>query len=338
MSDAERPGPDRPTRSVVLVAVDGTPLLNLTGPADVFAAANHVLAQARDGSGAEPAYGVSVATVTGEPVAGSAGIRIAADLALATIQPQQVDTLIVTGGPADGPADSDLTNAVRRIAPHARRTCSVCTGAFVLAAAGLLDGRRATTHWAVSPLLQRRYPATIVEADQIYIRDGSIATSGGVSAGIDLALDLVEQDLGATLARSAARWLVVFNQRPGNQAQFSERLTLPPDLAHEIRQVADHVVANPTDTHTVARLAQRASLSERHFARLFTQQTGHSPARFVERVRVERARELLERTTAPNATIAARAGFANREALRRAFQRTLNTTPTEYRARFNRST
>lgn len=329
-------------RLVVIVAVDGTPLLNITGPADVFSAAQHVLDAGESitespSPSTTPAYRVLIATKTGEPVTGASGVRIAADCALGDLADSTVDTLIVTGGPALGAssADGSFVGSIARTARMARRTCSVCTGAFALAAAGLLDGRRATTHWAASARLRERFPAVTVEPDQIYIREGPIATSGGVTAGIDLALALVEEDLGSRVALSVARWLVVFAQRPGNQAQFSERLTLLSTSNAPIRTVIDSIVGDPSGAHRVSDLAERASMSERHFTRVFVNETGMTPGRFTERVRVEAARELLERTSMPVETVARRCGFANRETLRRAFHRILDATPTEYRERFS---
>lgn len=328
-------------RLVVIVAIDGTPLLNITGPVDVFGAAQHVLDAGESltessSPSTTPAYRVVIATKTGEPVRGASGVQIAADCALGDLAGPAVDTLIVTGGPAldTTPADISFITDITRIAREARRTCSVCTGAFVLAAAGLLNGRRATTHWAASASLRERFPAIAVEPDQIYIREGPIATSGGVTAGIDLALALVEEDLGSRVALSVARWLVVFAQRPGNQAQFSERLALPSTSNSPIRTVIDSIVGDPSGAHRVSDLAERASMSERHFTRVFVNETGMTPGRFTERVRVEAARELLERTSMPVETVARRCGFANRETLRRAFHRVLDVTPAEYRERF----
>jgi transcriptional regulator GlxA family with amidase domain len=231
-------------------------------------------------------------------------------------------------------ADPRLISDVRRLAAGARRTCSVCTGAFVLAAGGLLDGRRATTHWAFGDELQRRYPAVRLEPDRIFVRDGNVTTSAGVTAGIDLALALVEDDHGPKLARTVARWIVAFLQRPGGQAQFSERLALPTDIGSPVRSVLDLVVADPAGDHRQAQLARHACVSERHLRRLFAQETHTTPARFVERVRVEAARNLLETTTAPVEEVAALTGFGAGETMRRAFQRTLGTTPGEYRNRF----
>ena len=316
-------------REVVLVSFEGVQLLDLVGPAEVLDAATRLL-------GGDLGYRVVVASPRGRPVRGASGLRLAADLALAHVRSKGLDTLIVPGAVAldAALADPRLISEVKRLATSARRTCSVCTGAFVLAAGGLLDGRPATTHWAFSDELQRRYPAVRLEPDRIFVRDGNVTTSAGVTAGIDLALALVEEDHGPKLARTVARWIVAFLQRPGGQAQFSERLAVPADVGSPVRSILDRVVADPAGDHRQAQLARHACVSERHLRRLFAQETQTTPARFVERVRVEAARNLLETTRAPVEEIAARTGFGAGETMRRAFQRTLGTTPAEYRDRF----
>jgi transcriptional regulator GlxA family with amidase domain len=316
-------------RQVVLVSFDGIQLLDLVGPAEVLDAATRLL---RDDRG----YQVAVASPGGRTVRAASGLRLPADLALSHVRGRGLDTLIVPGGLQLDAALSDprFIREIQRLAAGARRTCSVCTGAFVLAAAGLLDGRRATTHWAFSEELQRRHPTVRLEPDRIFVRDGKLTTSAGVTAGIDLALALVEDDHGPNLARAVARWIVAFLQRPGGQAQFSERLALPPDIGSPLRTVVDRVVADPAGDHRQAQLARLASVSERHLRRLFEQQAHTTPARFVERVRVEAACNLLETTSAPTEEIAARSGFGAGETMRRAFQRTIGTTPSEYRSRF----
>jgi len=314
-------------RKIVVVAFDGMQALDVVGPCEVLDAATRLLG-GRDG------YRVVVATPDGRPVHGSAGVRLGADAALERMRPAGVDTVIVGGGMHLDvlTGDGRFPGAVGRIARRARRTCSVCTGAFMLAEAGLLDGRCATTHWAFCSELARRYPTVRVEPNRIFVRDGHVATSAGVTAGLDMTLALVEEDHGADLARSVARWLVMFLQRPGGQSQFSERLSMP------IRGVLDGIVADPAGDHRQSSLARRASLSERHLRRLFVEQTSTTPARFVERVRVEAARDLLEATTIPIGTVAARTGFGSPETMRRAFLRVLDVGPADYRARFQRST
>jgi len=321
-----------PKRQVVLVAFEGVQLLDVVGPSDVLDAATRLL-------GGNGGYRMVVATPDGEPVRGSGGLRLSADIALGNVRRRGVDTVIVGGGLRidDVLGDPRLAPALRRIAPGARRTCSVCAGAFLLAEAGLLEGRAATTHWAFCEELARRHPNVRVEPDRIFVRDGPIATSAGMTAGMDLALALVEEDHGPEIARTVARWTVMFLQRPGGQSQFSERLALPAGVAPPIRAILDRIAADPAGDHRLPRLAQRASLSERHLRRLFSAQTGTTPARFTERVRVEAARELLENSPTPVDAIAGRCGFGSPETMRRAFLRTLGVGPAEYRGRFRSS-
>jgi transcriptional regulator GlxA family with amidase domain len=316
-------------RKVVFVAFEGMQILNVVGPGEILDAASQVV-------GGERGYEFRTATLDGEPARGSSGMRVEADLALGEVEPGDVDTLIVGGGMRfDDVIDgSRLPAEVARIAAGARRTCGVCTGAFVLAAAGLLDGRTATTHWAFCELLGRRHPGVRVEPDRIFVRDGAVATSAGLTAGMDLALALVEEDHGGEVARTVAHWTVMFLQRPGGQSQFSERLAMPTGVDPSLREVLDGVVAEPAADHRLAELARRASLSERHFRRVFHEQTGTTPARFVERVRVEAARELLERTATPVDAVATGCGFGSPETMRRAFLRGVGVGPADYRARF----
>ncbi len=322
----------QPQRQVVLVGFDGMQLLNLVGPAEMLDAATQVLG---DGRG----YRVVIASADGKPVRGSAGLRLAADRSLGHIRPRTVDTLIVGGGMRIGEVVDDprLRSGLHRISTGARRTCSVCTGAFLLAGAGLLDGRAATTHWAFCGDLARRHPRVRVEPDRIFVRDGPVMSSAGSTAGMDLALALIEEDHGADLARTVARWTVMFLQRPGGQSQFSERLALPATIASPIRKLLDAIVAEPAADHRLRTLAKRAAMSERHLRRLFADQTGTTPARFVERIRVEAAREQLEGSTTPIETVATACGFGSPETMRRAFLRVLGVGPSDYRARFRSS-
>lgn len=319
-------------RQVVLVAFDGVQLLDVIGPSDILDAATRLL-------GGKGGYRMLVATPDGQPVRGSGGLRLDADLALGQVRQRGVDTVIVGGGLRidDVLGDPRLAPALKRIAPGARRTCSVCAGAFLLAEAGLLDGKSATTHWAFCEELARRHPSVRVEPDRIFVRDGRISTSAGMTAGMDLALALVEEDHGPEIARTVARWTVMFLQRPGGQSQFSERLALPATVAAPIRETLDRIAADPAGDHRLPQLAQRASLSERHLRRLFAEQTGTTPARFTERIRVEAARDLLADTATPIDTVAANCGFGSAETMRRAFLRVLGVGPAEYRARFRSS-
>jgi transcriptional regulator GlxA family with amidase domain len=318
-----------PKRHVVLVGFDGMQLLNLVGPAEMLDAATQVL-------GGDRGYRVTIATPDGKPVRGSAGMRIAADRSLVHVRPRTVDTVIVGGGMRIGEVVDDprLASGLRRLAAGARRTCSVCTGAFLLANAGLLDDKTATTHWAFCAQLASRHPRVRVELDRIFVRDGGTMTSAGSTAGMDLTLALIEEDHGPDVARTVARWTVMFLQRPGGQSQFSERLALPSTVASPIREIVDAVVAEPAADHRLAQLAKRAAVSDRHLRRLFADQTGTTPARFVERIRVEAARERLERTATPIETVAATCGFGSAETMRRAFLRVLGVGPSDYRARF----
>jgi transcriptional regulator GlxA family with amidase domain len=262
-------------------------------------------------------------------------VAIVADEAIADVE-GPIDTLVVVGGDGtyDAVADEHLVQHVRRLACDARRVASVCSGAFVLAQAGLLDGRRATTHWRVCDLLARSFPAVRVDPDPIYVRDGNVWTSAGVTAGMDLALALVEEDHGRDIALAIARRFVMFLRRPANQSQFSAPL-LAQVAAHDgIRAAQHHVVEHPDADCSVAALARVALMSERTFARSFAAETGVTPARYVERVRVETARRLLEDTDDGVEAIAAAAGFGTAETMRRTFLRLVRTSPTEYRRRF----
>jgi transcriptional regulator GlxA family with amidase domain len=318
-------------RQVVLVAFEGVQLLDIAGPADVFDAATRVIAGGAGGSG----YTLTIASAGGGGVRASSGMRIEPDADLAELDPEGIDTLLVPGGRGRVVLeDSELVAELPRVVAGARRFGSVCGGAFLLAAAGLLDGRRVTTHWAGCDDLARRFPALTVEPDRIHVRDGSLITSAGVTAGIDLALALVEEDHGAEVARTVARWLVVFLQRPGGQSQFSRRLGAPVPAESPIRALVDGIVADPAGDHRVPALAERAALSERQVTRLFGREVRTTPARFVERVRVEAARDLLESGRSSVDAVAELCGFGSAETMRRAFRRVLGIGPGEYRQRF----
>ena len=334
-------------RDVVFLAYDGVQLLDLAGPLDVFDTATRVLRSEDPGrvdpldlpssAGEGPGYRTIVASHDGGLIATGSGARIAADASFAGLDEKEIDTLVVPGAPAallplEDPA---LVGALPRLAAGARRTCSVCGGAFLLAHAGLLDGRSATTHWAGCEALAGMHPEVSVEPDRIFVRDGDVITSAGVSAGIDLALALVEDDHGAEVARTAARWMVLFLQRPGGQSQFSERLELPLPGDSPLRAVVDRVVADPAEDHRVPELAGHAALSERQLTRLFAKQAQTTPARFVERVRVEAARARLESGRASVDSVASSCGFGSAETMRRAFIRVLGVGPGEYRRRFS---
>lgn len=311
---------------VLLVVYPGIQMLDAVGPAEVFAGATIGL----QGRG----YRLRVVSPDGTSVRADSGLRLEVDGALCDVD-EPVDTLIVAGGLGfDAAAVPEFVDAIRHVARRARRVCSVCSGAFLLAAAGLLGGRSATTHWLVCGGLARRYPEITVEPDRIFVQDGNVYTSAGVTAGIDLALALVEADHGAELARHVARALVVFLQRPGGQSQFSARLDHGVAADSPLRPVLDAITVDPAADHSLPRLAERARMSERHLGRLFGKETGTTPARFVERVRVEAARDLLERSALPVDAVSQRSGFGSDETMRRAFLRVLGVAPSDYRDRF----
>jgi len=247
-----------------------------------------------------------------------------------------VDTLIVSGGAgARAACRSKATlRAVSVVARSCRRVASVCTGAFVLAAAGLLDGRRATTHWAFCEELARAHPRVSVQRDPIFVRHGSVWTSAGVTAGIDLALALVEEDLGREVALGVARWLVVFVRRAGGQSQFSHQLAVQTARREPLREIVAYVVDHPEKALSVPVLAHKVGMSVRNFSRVFRAEVGKTPAAFIEGVRVETARRLLEDSSLPVTNVAAASGFGTADALRRAMARSVDLSPREYRARF----
>ena len=314
--------------SVLVVLFDDVQSLDVTGPAEVFAAAGRVL-------GDRAAYRLRFASLDGAPVAAHSGLRLMADSALADAGP--ADILLVPGGDGAGAPDPRLVDWLRAHGPDARRLVSVCTGSLLLAEAGLLDGRRATTHWALCTRMTNRYPAVRVEPDPIFVRDGNVATSAGVTAGIDLALALVEEDHGRDVALAVARILVVFLRRPGNQAQFSAQLAAQTARREPLRELQQWITEHPGDDLSVEALARRARLSPRHFARAFHAETGTTPGRYVERVRLEHARRLLEETPDGVQEVSRAAGYGTPEAMRRAFVKTLGTAPAEYRRRFRPS-
>jgi transcriptional regulator GlxA family with amidase domain len=313
-------------RRIVLLTFPGLQMLDVTGPSEVFS-----MADRRAGG----AYSLELVAPSAAPVIASSGLRLLPDRATTACR-GPIDTLIVAGGAgvADALANERLIAWVGAAAARSRRVASVCNGAFLLAAAGLLDGRRATTHWAACAELQRRHPDVRVETDPIFVRDGHVATSAGVTAGIDLALSFVEEDLGAPAALEVARWLVLFLRRPGGQSQFSASMAGQAAGREPLRElqgwIADHLDADLS----VGSLAERVFMSPRNFARAFRAEVGLTPAAYVEAVRVERARVALETGDAPVEEVARRCGFGTVETMRRAFRRRVNASPSEYRSRF----
>lgn len=319
-------------RRIAIIAFEDGQALDAVGPYEVFAGAREAQARRR---ARDPGYAVEVIAAKRGPVRQSSGIELVAARGLGELR-GRIDTLIVAGGTGArrAAADPELVRAVAVVARRARRVASVCTGAFVLAAAGLLDGRRATTHWAQCDALAAAYPKVIVERDPIFVRDGDLWTSAGVTAGIDLALAIVEQDLGRELAMLIARWLVVFVRRAGGQSQFSAQLAVQAAERAPIRDLQAWIVEHPDAALDVPAMARRAAMSVRHFTRVFRAEVGLAPAAYVERVRVETARRLLESTGMSIDRVAEAAGFTIPESLRRAFARRVGLSPREYRARF----
>jgi transcriptional regulator GlxA family with amidase domain len=320
-------------RSVVILCFDGCQSLDVTGPLEVFAGA--VAAQRR--RGVRVGYAPKVVALKAGPLRTASGLRLIAEASLAELTARPYDTLIVAGGEGARLASErpEVGRAVARAARRARRVASVCTGAFVLAAAGLLEGRRATTHFAYCRELGARFPSLQIDADPIYIRDGNVWTSAGVTAGIDLALGMVEEDYGPELSLLIARHLVVFIRRAGGQSQFSAQMEAQAAAAGPIRELQSFIAEHPESELDVPALARRAAMSVRHFSRVFRREVGVAPARYVERVRVETARRLLETTPDNVDGVARAAGFGTPEAMRRALSRRVGLSPTEYRARFS---
>jgi len=317
-------------RVVEVLAYPSVQLLDVTGPLQVFATANEQMVEA----GGAPPYVLRVVAKDCARVTASSGLEIAA-------QPlprgnSALDTLVVAGGPGVDLAASDpaLLDWLRQRMKKARRVASVCTGAFLLGASGALDGRRAVTHWSYCDELAKRFPAVRVEPDPIFVRDGSIWTSAGVTAGIDLALALVEEDLGRPMALAVARYLVVFLKRPGGQAQFSEALSLQ-SAEDEFGALHQWISKHLGGDLSLSRLAREAGMSERSFSRHYAKATGLTPLRAVERLRVEAARRMLSETRLPVKRISQRCGFGSEETMRRSFLRVLATVPQDYRRRFS---
>jgi transcriptional regulator GlxA family with amidase domain len=315
-------------RTVLIILFDGVQSLDVTGPLEAFA-------HATDGAGA-PAYEIRTASLGGRTVRASSGLRLLPDLDLRKAGPREVDLLLVPGGHGARHGDPELVAWLRGHAGQARRLATVCTGAFLLAEAGLLDGRRVTTHWEHCATLAAKYPGIRVDPDPIFVRDGNLATSAGVTAGIDLALALIEDDLGRDAALTIARELVVFLRRPGGQAQFSVQLQAQSASRKPLRDVQQWIAEHPAADLSVEGLAKRATLSPRQFARAFAAEVGVPPGRYVDQVRVEAARRRLEDTADGVEETARACGYGTPEAMRRAFIKDLGVSPAEYRRRFSR--
>jgi transcriptional regulator GlxA family with amidase domain len=317
----------RETRLMVLVTSEGAQALDVVGPADVFSAANAI--------GASPEYKIEFASAQGGLIQMSNGLKMMTRPAASIRTPAH--TVMVGGTLFPNPQTDPLVRKVAQLARRAIRVTSVCTGAFVLAEAGLLDGRNATTHWSACRRLARQYPHVTVLDERIYVRDGDVWTSAGVTAGMDLALALVEADHGQAVAREVAKWLVVYLQRPGGQSQFSFQTASPAAGAPSVEKVVEWINDNLANDCSVERLADVGAMSVRHLTRVFTEEVGDPPARFVQVRRLEEARVLLETTTLDLTAVTKRVGFQRLETLHRGFRERFGVTPTQHRALFGRA-
>ncbi|CAB3773655.1 AraC family transcriptional regulator [Burkholderia sp. MSh2] len=309
---------------VGIFAVPGVQLLDVSAPLDVFAQANAECGK--------PFYTLRVIASEPGPIRSSSGTRLLPDWIVPDI-PERIDTLLVAGAPSAGriALRTDVLAWLRSAAVQSRRYGSICTGAFILAATGLLKGRRLTTHWAAADALAEAYPSLAVDADALYVRDGKLRTGAGVTAGLDLALALVDEDLGREIARRVAAQLVMYFKRPGGQLQFSRKGEARPAGRSVLQEVQRWIAANPELDHSVATMAKHAGMSPRHFARLFRAEVGTTPAAWVEAARISAARHLLESGRHSPKQVAAQCGFANVDTLRRSFTRHVGVTPAEYR-------
>ena len=317
-----------------MLAYPGIQMLDVMGPLEVFSRTSRWLKD--HGRRTDDAYSLEILGLRRGPFLASSGLRVYADRRFDEVG-RGIDTLLIAGGAGTERYRSNraILRWLRKQADWVRRIASVCTGAFFLAEAGLLRGRRATTHWASCERLARAFPDVSVEPDTIYVQEGSVYTSAGVTAGMDLALAMVEEDQGRDVALAVARELVLFLRRPGGQAQFSAQLAVQFAEHEPLRDLQAHVLEHPADDLSVETLARRAGMSPRNFARVFTRQVGTTPARFVATARVETARRLLEESADPLETICSRSGLGTLESMRRAFLRIVGIPPGQYRARFN---
>ena len=319
------------TRSVLILGYPGVQALDVTGPADVFTTASLALAD----RGSPISYDLRLVSHSGQPVGTGVGLEFVAHPLPDPADP--IDILILPGGTGvhDASRDPDLVDWIRQAAGRARRVVSVCNGAFLAAEAGLLDGKRAATHWAVTGLLAERYPSIEVDAEALFVRGCErVWSSAGVTAGIDLSLALVEDDHGTDLAQLVARWLVLYMRRPGGQSQFAPPVWMPRARRTVIREIQERIEGEPSRPHRVDDLARDASMSPRHFSRIFTDETGEAPGAYVERIRTDAARRALTESDDTMPVIATRCGFGSAETMRRTFVRRLGVPPETYRRTF----
>ncbi|WP_306600453.1 GlxA family transcriptional regulator [Geothrix sp. 21YS21S-2] len=339
-SSPRKPSPDRPVvkgpRRIAMLAFPNVQVLDVMGPLEVFSRASRWL---RDqGKSADLVYEVEIIGLERGPLLTSSGLQIFAGHGMAEVR-RGIDTLLIAGGVGVEPCRTytPMLRWIQQQAKHVRRMASICTGAFLLAEAGLLKGRRATTHWHHCSDFTRAFPDIRVESDPIFVQDGAIYTSGGVTAGMDLALAMVEEDFGREVALATARELVMFLKRPGGQAQFSAQLSVQLAEHAPLRALQTYILDHPTEDLSIEQLARRTAMSPRNFARLFTQEIGITPARFVTSARIETARRLLEETTDPLEVVCLKSGLGTPESMRRSFLHAVGIPPNQYRKRFNRS-
>ena len=326
-------------RKILFVTYSDCQMLDVTGPAEVFSKANEYPVSEGD---QKQQYQITLIAEKAGPVKSTGPFSLLADQSYGDVTAgdlEDLDTLVVCGGEGVHQIlkDEAFIAFIQRAAQRARRVVSICTGAFILAKAGLLDQRRATTHWDSIDTLARHFPAIEVERDPIYVRDGKYWTSAGVTAGIDLGLALVEEDLGRQTALSIARRLVVYMMRPGGQAQFLAQLKFQKPSQSKLETLYEWIEQNPAEDLSISALAAKSAMSERHFARCFVNEVGITPAKFVEQSRLDHARRRLEQTRSSIDQIAYDCGFGSAEILRRTFQRHLHLAPGEYRDRFQTS-
>jgi transcriptional regulator GlxA family with amidase domain len=320
-------------RTIAIIVYDGCEILDVTAPVEAFEMANRTLSEQ---GLTQPGYiNILLAEQAGF-ITTSSGLRLVADSWCDCTD--SIDTLIVVGSPdsslGKALANNTLIHWIKNSSPHVRRIVSICTGAFILAEAGLLDGRRATTHWMNTEQLGRDYPFIQVEPDSIFVKDGAVATSAGATAGLDLALSLIEDDFGKKLALSVARRLVLYLKRPGGQTQFSTHLRAQMVTGGSLSAVLTRLESDFHLKTTVDDLAEQACMSPRNFARTFLRETGTTPAKYIELIRLEHTTRLLEDTNQPIAAIATECGYSSTEHLRRAFQKHMGISPNAYRERF----
>ena len=313
-------------REVVIAGFPAVQALDVVGPHDVFTGASLLT---------NGGYDVAVASIDGQPITTTTGLAFMAAPLPDPSEP--IDTVVLPGGAGVDAARSDaqLVGWIKAVAGNARRVVTVCTGAFLAAEAGLLDGCRVTTHWAFAEQLACEFPAVDVDPDPIFVRSSdTVWTAAGVTAGIDLALSLVEDDHGTEVAQTVARWLVLYLRRPGGQTQFAAPVWMPRAKRPGIREVQEAIEAQPGGSHTIGELARRATMSPRHFTRVFSDEVGEAPGHYVERIRTEAARRQLEETDDTVVAIAARCGFGTAETMRRNFIRRIGVSPDQYRKAF----